>query len=132
MRVLLATGEHRQQKGSKAYTLDICKTSLSQKCIFNYRVIPSLSGLAHSPSQMVPRALPMSPNQRDRPCRGAGANKSLAKRGFRSHLPQLGLSRPSQFPAKPKFGQPQGTDTETPQIHVNCVVRLIGGGLSFF
>lgn len=48
MRVLLATGEHRQQKGSKAYTLDICKTSLSQKYIFNYRAIRSLSGLARS------------------------------------------------------------------------------------
>lgn len=46
MRVLLATGEHRQQKGSKAYTLDICKTSLSQKYIFNYRAIRSLSPLA--------------------------------------------------------------------------------------
>lgn len=34
MRVLLATGEHRQQKGSKAYTLDICKTSLSPKIYF--------------------------------------------------------------------------------------------------
>lgn len=58
MRVLLATGEHRQQKGSKAYTLDICKTSLSQKYIFNYTVIRSLSGLVRSPTQMVPQALP--------------------------------------------------------------------------
>lgn len=55
MRVLLATGEHRQQKGSKAYTLDICKTSLSKKYIFNYRVILSLSLLANSNPRWLPK-----------------------------------------------------------------------------
>lgn len=51
MRVLLATGEHRQQKGSKAYTLDICKTSLSQKIYFQ---LQSNSELIRARSQ--PRA----------------------------------------------------------------------------
>lgn len=66
MRVLLATGEHRQQKGSKAYTLDICKTSLSKKYIFNYTVIRSLPGLVRSPTQMVPRGLPKPRKRRKR------------------------------------------------------------------
>lgn len=49
MRVLLATGEHRQQKGSKAYTPDICKTGLSQKKI--YFQLHSNSGLIRARSQ---------------------------------------------------------------------------------
>lgn len=65
MRVLLATGEHRQQKGSKAYTPDICKTGLSQKYIFNYTVIRGLSGLARSPTQMAPQALPKPRKRRE-------------------------------------------------------------------
>lgn len=135
MRVLLATGEHRQQKGSKAYTLDICKTSLSQKYIFNYRVIPSLSGLARSPTQMVPQALPAPRHQMNRHRAGPAEVRGLKRTRRRgvplSPLAHLGLSWPPELAANPKFGEPRGSGTATPRIHVSRVIRRRGRGLSF-
>lgn len=98
MRVLLATGEHRQQKGSKAYTLDICKTSLAQKDIFNYRAIRSLSGLARSPAQMVPQPLPAPRNQMNRHRAGPAEVRGLKITRRRSG-PALASRPPRALPA---------------------------------